>query len=179
MAEVATLARPYASAAFDLAKAADRLPQWSRMLGVLAAATKTNEVQALIRVPSLDSEVKAHQLADLLRDQLDDRGRRFVQVLAANNRLELLPEIAVQFDERKAEAERVLEVEVVAAVELTPEQEEAYTQALQRRFDQQVQVVVTVDPKLVGGALVRAGDTVIDASVRGRLSRLVAALQRA
>lgn len=179
MAEIATLARPYANAAFDLAKAADRLPQWSRMLGVLAVAAKTSEVQALIRLPSLNSEVKAHQLVDLVRDQLDDHGRRFVQVLAANNRLELLPEIAVQFDVRKAEAERVLDVEIVAAVELSSEQEDAYVQALQKRFDQQVQVAVTVDPQLVGGALVRAGDTVIDASVRGRLTRFAAALQRA
>ena len=179
MAELATLARPYANAAFDLAKAGRRLPQWSRMLGVLATAAETSEVEALIGAPSLRSEVKAHRLINLLGDELDDRGRRFVHVLAANKRLELLPEIAAQFEVRKAEAELVLDVEIVSAVGLSAAQKDAYAQALKRRFDQDVQVTERVDSQLVGGAVVRAGDTVIDGSVRGRLSRLVDALQRA
>lgn len=179
MAELATLARPYANAAFELAKAGDRLAQWSRMLAVLAIASTTDEARALIGKPSLGSEVKAHQLAHAVGDELNDQGRRFVHVLAANKRLELLPEIAAQFEQRKAEAEQVLEVEIVAAVELSDEQTNAYTQALRKRFDQDVDVTVRVDPKLVGGAVVRAGDTVIDGSVRGRLGRLVDALQRA
>lgn len=179
MAEIATLARPYANAAFDLAKTGDRLSRWSRTLAVLAAAVETREVRALIGTPALGSEVKAHRLIDLMDSELDARERRFVHVLAANKRLELLPEIATQFEARKAEAERVLDVEIVAAVELADEQRNAYTQALRKRFQQEVQVTVQVDPNLVGGAVVRAGDTVIDGSVRGRLSRLVDALQRA
>ncbi len=179
MAELATLARPYAKAAFDLARSADRLDRWSRMLGLLSAAAETREAKALIGTPALPSEAKAHRLIDIVRDDLDDVGRRFVLVLADNKRLELLPEIAAQFESRKAEAERVLDVEIASAVGLSDAQMNDYAKALERRFSQQVNVSVAVDPSLVGGAVIRAGDTVIDGSVRGRLTRLVESLQRA
>lgn len=177
MAELATLARPYANAAFGIAEAQRRLPQWSRMLALLAAAAATGEVAALIGTPALASEVKAHRLAEALRGELDDRARRFVRVLAEYQRLALLPEIARQFEARKAAAENVLDVEVAAAVELTEQQQADYAAALARRFGREVSLSVTVDETLIGGALVRAGDTVIDGSVRGRLARLVEALQ--
>lgn len=179
MAELATLARPYAKAAFDLARSADRLDRWSRMLGLLSAAAQTPEAKALIGTPALPSEAKAHRLIDIVRDDLDDSGRRFVLVLADNKRLELLPEIAEQFEARKAEAEQILDVEIAAAVGLSETQMNDYAEALERRFSQQVNLSVAVDPGLVGGAVIRAGDTVIDGSVRGRLTRLVEALQRA
>ena len=178
MAELATLARPYAKAAFDLARSSDRLERWSRMLALLSAAAQTAEAKALIGTPALPSEAKAHRLIDIV-DDLDDSGRRFVLVLADNKRLELLPEIAEQFEARKAEAEQVLDVEIAAAVGLSDTQKTDYAEALERRFSQQVNVSVAVDPSLVGGAVIRAGDTVIDGSVRGRLTRLVEALQRA
>ena len=179
MAELATLARPYASAAFDLARSNDRLDRWSRMLAMLSAMASTPEAQALIGSPALPSEAKAHGLIDIVRDELDDGGRRFLHVLADNKRLELLPEIAEQFEARKAEAEQVLDVEIATAVELTDAQRKDYAEALERRYSQEVNVTTAVDPGLVGGAVVRAGDTVIDGSVRGRLTRLIEALQRA
>lgn len=179
MAENATLARPYANAAFALAEGQRRLPEWSQALGQLAAAVRTSEVSALIGAPALSSEVKAHRLAEVVGDALDDRGRRFVRVLADNGRLGLLPEIAAHFDARKAEAERVLDVEITAAVALSAEQRQAFAAGLRKRFNQDVQVAATVDASLLGGAVIRAGDTVVDGSVRGRLRRLVVALQRA
>lgn len=179
MAELATLARPYAKAAFDLARSADRLERWSRMLALLSAAAQTAEAKALIGTPTLPGEAKAHRLIGIVRDDLDDGGRRFVLVLADNKRLELLPEIAEQFEARKAQAEQILDVEIAAAVGLSETQMNDYAEALERRFSQQVNVSVTVDPSLVGGAVIRAGDTVIDGSVRFRLTRLVEALQRA
>ena len=172
------MARPYANAVFDLARSADRLAQWSAMLGLLARTIGTDEVRELIAAPSLNPAAKAHQLIDVVREEIDDRCRRFVHVLADNQRLGLLPEIAAQFEALKAEAEKTLDVEVTAAVELTDVQVDAYTQALRRRFDQDVNVSVEVDPGLIGGAVIRAGDTVIDGSVRGRLTRLVESLQR-
>lgn len=179
MAEIATLARPYANAVFDLARTNDRLENWSRMLGLLSAAAQTPEARALIGSPAMPSEAKAHRLIDVVRDELDNGGRRFVLVLADNKRLELLPEVAAQFEARKAEAERVLDVEIAAAATLSEAQMNDYAQALERRFSQQVNVTAVTDPGLVGGAVIRAGDTVIDGSVRGRLTRLVEALQRA
>ena len=178
MAEIATLARPYANAVFDLARSAGRLTEWSPMLALLARAVETDQVRELVATPSLAPSVKAHQLIDVVREDIDDRCRRFVNVLADNHRLELLPEIAAQFEALKAEAEKTLDVEITAAVELTDQQVDSYTQALRQRFDQDVNVSVDIDPGLVGGAIVRAGDTVIDGSVRGRLTRLVESLQR-
>ena len=178
MAEVATLARPYANAVFDLARSLDRMAEWSPMLGLLARAAQTKEVRALIAAPSLTGAAKAHQLVDVVRDEVDDRCRRFVHVLADNHRLDLLPEISAQYEVLKAEAEKILDVHITAAVELTDTQVDAYAAALRRRFDQDVNVSVSVDASLVGGAIVRAGDTVVDGSVRGRLSRLVESLQR-
>lgn len=178
MAEIATLARPYANAVFDLAHSAGRLTEWSPMLALLARAVETDEVKELIAAPSLAPAVKAHQLIDVVREDIDDRCRRFVNVLADNQRLDLLPEIAAQFEALKAEAEKTLDVEITAAVELTDQQVASYAQALRQRFDQDVNVSVDIDPGLVGGAIVRAGDTVIDGSVRGRLTRLVESLQR-
>lgn len=178
MAEIATLARPYANAVFDLARSAGRLTEWSPMLALLARAVETDQVRNLVAAPSLAPAVKAHQLIDVVREDIDDRCRRFVNVLADNHRLELLPEIAAQFEALKAEAEKTLDVEIAAAVELTDQQVDSYAQALRQRFDQDVNVSVDIDPGLVGGAIVRAGDTVIDGSVRGRLTRLVESLQR-
>jgi len=178
VAEIATLARPYANAVFDLARSIDRLAQWSPMLALLARAVETDEVRALIAEPSLTPLAKAHQLVDVVRDDIDDRCRRFVQVLADNQRLDLLPEISTQYEALKAEAEQTLDVEITTAVQLTERQFDSYAQALRRRFEQDVNVNVEVDPALVGGAVIRAGDTVIDGSVRGRLTRLVESLQR-
>ena len=178
MAEIATLARPYANAVFDLARSIDRLAQWSPMLALLARAVETDEVRALIAEPSLTPPAKAHQLIGVVRDNIDDRCRRFVQVLADNQRLDLLPEISAQYEALKAEAEQTLDVEITTAVQLTERQFDTYTEALRRRFEQDVNINVEVDPGLVGGAVIRAGDTVIDGSVRGRLTRLVESLQR-
>ena len=179
MAETATLARPYANAAFALAKSSDRLEKWSRMLGLLAAAAGADKVRALLGAATVSGAVKAGQLLEVAGDELDDRGRRFVHVLADNGRLDLLPEVSRQYEERKAEAERVLEVEIAAAVELTGEQRQTFAAALAKRFEQEVEVTTAVDANVVGGAVIRAGDTVIDGSVRGRLTRLIGALQRA
>ncbi len=179
MAEIATLARPYANAAFDIAKSNDRLAKWSRMLNLLAATAATDEARALIGSPTLPDEAKAHRLNDVLRDELDADGRSFVLVLGANKRLGLMPEIAAQFEALKAAAEKVLDVEIAAAVALSAAQRETYAEALAKRFEQEVSVTATVDESLLGGAVIRAGDTVIDGSVRGRLTRLIDALQRA
>lgn len=176
MAEIATLARPYANAVFALAKSRDRLDKWSRMLGLLAAAAATDEVRALVGAATTSKPVKARMLIDVVGDELDDRGQRFVQVLADNGRLDLLVEIARQYEVRKADAERVLEVEIAAAVELTDEQKQGFAAALRERLNQAVEVTTAVDANLVGGAVIRAGDTVIDGSVRGRLTRLAGAL---
>ena len=178
MAESATLARPYANAAFDIAKADGELGRWSSMLQLLAGAVAEPAVRELLDTPSLDDAAKALRLADLFKDQLNDRARRFLSVLADNKRLLLLPEIAGQFEERRAEEEQTLDVEVVTAYPLTDQQTEALTQGLTRRFGKAVEMTSRIDASLMGGAVIRAGDTVIDGSIVGKLNKLKEALQR-
>ena len=179
MAELATLARPYANAVFDIATERDGLERWSRMLSLAAAASREPDVQALIASPAIPDERKAHTLIDLVREELDDAGRRFLHTLAENKRLPLLAEIGAQFEALKAEAERVLEVEIVSAVSLSEDELKQFTDALARRFEREIQVSTVVDPNLIGGAVVRAGDTVVDGSVRGKLDKLAESLARA
>lgn len=178
MAELATLARPYANAVFDLAKSSGTLDQWSAMLTVLSEVSQAPPVRALIGSPELAAEVKARKLTDLCGEVLNDKARALVRLLARNKRLDVIDEIREQFEARKAEEERVLDVEVVTAVELTPEQSEKLRAALTRRFEREVNLTGRVDRSVIGGAVIRAGDTVIDASLRGRLDKLAEALQR-
>jgi F-type H+-transporting ATPase subunit delta len=178
MAELATLARPYANALFDLAKADKSLEQWSRMLAYLAAAASADKVRQLLESPDLAAELKAQRLIDLCGEELSDRAKNTVRLLARNKRLGIIGEIRAQFEERKAEEERILEVEVVSAYELTAEQSNKLREALQRKFDREVNLTGRVDPHVLGGAIIRAGDTVIDGSIRGRLDKLAESLQR-
>lgn len=178
MAEPATLARPYAHAVFGIAKELRRFDAWSRRLKMLAAAVREPRIRDMLQTPTLGSEEKAHKLAQLCQDDLDDHGRTFVRVLARNKRLQLLPEIAATFEALRAEQERILEVEVISAHSLTADEEQRLTQSLAARYDRRVELKARVDANLLGGAIIRAGDTVIDGSVRGKLQKLSEALLR-
>lgn len=178
MAELATLARPYANAAFDIAKGESSLDQWSNSLGLLAAAVDAPVVQELLSSPDIEDDAKALRLADMFRDELNDRSRRFLSVLAENKRLELLPEIAEQYEVRRAEEEQSLDVEIISAYPLTDEQADKLKAALHRKYEREINLSSSVDAELMGGAVIRAGDNVIDGSVRGKLEKLRESLQR-
>ena len=178
MAELATLARPYANAVFALARENGALGVWARRLGVMAAAADEERVRTLLESPEVPAEQKAFHLADVCGDEVDDRGRRFLLVLARNGRLGLLGEISRRYDELKAAEERNLDVEVLSTYPLTEAQAERLKDALQTKFGKEVRLSSNVDESLLGGAIVRAGDTVIDGSVRGRLDKLAESLAR-
>lgn len=178
MAELATLARPYANAVFDLAKADDDLDRWSRMLAILAAAVDNPTVQVLLADPEVEEAQKAARLASICADELNDRGRRFVQVMAANKRLALLPDVAELFEALRAEEQATLDVKVTSAYALSDSETDKLKAALARRFQREVNMTSEVDASLIGGAVIRAGDTVIDGSVRGKLSKLAESIQR-
>lgn len=179
MAELATLARPYANAAFGLAQERGQLERWARLLRLLADALELPALQALVETPSKADAAKAREFAALLGDELDAAGRGFLDVLAANKRLALLPEIQRQFGALKAAAEKTLDVEITAAARLSEAELQQFAAALERRFEQQVDVTARVDAALLGGAVIRAGDTVFDGSVRGKLDKLAESLARA
>ncbi len=180
MAEEATIARPYANALFELARSsAVELDRWSRMLAYAAEATAQPQVQEMLGRPDVTADHKALALADVCGDVIDDRGRNFVRLLAQNKRLELVPENAGLSEELRAAAEQTLDVEVVSAQPVTPALEQQLAAALSRRFQREVKMSSRVDTSLLGGAVIRAGDMVIDGSVRGRLDKLREALSRA
>jgi F-type H+-transporting ATPase subunit delta len=178
MAELATLARPYAKAVFDLAKAQGRLDNWAGMLTTLAGVARADAVRRLLESPDLSDAAKAQTLVRICGEGVDDRGRALIEMLAGNKRLAIIEELRDQFDELKAQEEQVLDVEVVSAYALTEAQADSLREALQRKFQCEVNMTSRVDAGLVGGALIRAGDTVIDGSVRGKLARLAETLQR-
>lgn len=178
MAEIATLARPYANAVFDVAKGDADLDRWSRMLALLAAAAENETVQILLSAPDVEEMQKASRLAEICGDDLNDHGKRFVQVLAANKRLPLLPAIQAQFEALRAEEQATLDVAVTSAFPLSEAESEKLKRALSERFQKEVSMSSSVDDSLIGGAIIRAGDTVIDGSVRGRLNKLAETIQR-
>lgn len=178
MAELATLARPYANAVFEVAKAGNEIDLWSRMLALLAAAVSNDTVQLLLADPEVEEVQKAYRLSAICGDELNDRGRRFVQVLAANKRLALLPEVSELFEALRAEEQSTLDVTVTSAYALSAAEAEKLRSALARRFQREVSLTSDVDTSLIGGAVIRAGDTVIDGSVRGKLNKLAENIQR-
>jgi F-type H+-transporting ATPase subunit delta len=181
MAELATTARPYARAAFTEAGARARLAPWSAFLARAAAVLQDPQVEPLIGNP----RVASGDLVELLlaAGPADPAAaptwRNFLQLLADNRRLRLLPEIAAQFEQLRADAEQIARVEVISALELTSEQSQQLQAALERRLGRKVQLSAQVDRTLLGGAVVRHGDFVVDGSLRGRIERLATSLNGA
>ncbi|MCX7065633.1 MAG: F0F1 ATP synthase subunit delta [Proteobacteria bacterium] len=178
MPEIATIARPYANAIFELAKSKRALDGWSRELAVLAAVAAEPSIKDVIDSPAATSVQKANSLARVCGDDLSREGKQLLQVLAGNRRLHLLAEIGTQYEELRAQEQATLEVEVVSAYALDDAEQTRIIEALARRFEREIVLTSRVDESLLGGAIIRAGDTVIDGSVRGKLEKLSETLQR-
>jgi F-type H+-transporting ATPase subunit delta len=176
MAELNTLARPYARAAFEFADQADALPSWSATLAVLAALVGEDRVGALLSHPALTADAKASALIELLGDDANGQLKNFIHVLADNKRLILMPAIASQFEALKTEREKSVEVHISSAFELSEEQIERLSTALTERLKREVILHTQTDNTLLGGVYIQANDTVIDASLRGRLAKLAEAM---
>ncbi|SDK42322.1 F0F1 ATP synthase subunit delta [Microbulbifer yueqingensis] len=176
MAELSTLARPYAKAAFAYAQEASDLGGWSTALATAAAVSQSEKVGEMLENPQLTADERAEKFLSICSDDLSESGKNFLKLLAENHRLPLLPEIYELFEELKAQAEATLEVEVASARPLSEAQAQQLTQALSKKFGREVQLHSAVDESLLGGAIVRAGDTVIDGTVRGRLAKLAEAM---
>jgi F-type H+-transporting ATPase subunit delta len=172
MADKTTIARPYAKAAFEEARATKALAPWSEALKIGAQVVQDPRVQQLLGNPAVTNADLAKLVNDLAGTQLDELGRNFVQTLAENRRLAYLPEISTLFDELKDEAEGVVDVTVTSASPLENGQREALSTALAHRLKRQVRLHCETDASLIGGAVLRAGDLVIDGSVRSRLDRI-------
>ncbi len=172
MLEKKTIARPYAQAAFKRAVESDSLVKWSGMLAVLAAIGADPQMQVLLRHPKVGREQIESLVLEVAGDALDEEGRNFATLLVRGGRFSVAPEIFELFEEQRAEAERSINVNITSAYELTAEESERLGQAIGKRLQRNIELTTEVDRSLIGGAVVRAGDHVIDLSVRGRLQAL-------
>lgn len=172
-----TLARPYAEAAFRRARETDQIERWSEMIDLLAGIINEGPVQDVLFNPLVSGDLLAGVIREAVGGRLTQEGSNFLGVLVENKRLALLPDISRLFDELKKESEGRLQVSVRSAFPLTASEEVSLIQALGVRLGKRVELIVVEDPALIGGVEVRAGDLVIDGSVRGRLDRLTSELQ--
>lgn len=176
MEERSTLARPYAAAVFKIAQEDDSLDSWSGQLSFLAAAAADPQMKGVLGDPRRERTRIADFLIEVAGGRLTEKGQNLVRVLAANGRLELLAEIAVLYEEHKARAQRRERVHVVSAYAVNPKFEQAIAAAMEQRLGCAVELDTEVDRSLIGGVIIRTGDLVIDASLRGRLKHLAAQL---
>ncbi len=177
MSELSTLARPYADAVFRMAQGENDLAGWSSLIASLAMIVSDAQVARLIADPAVSADRIAGLIIDVAGTSLGERGTSFVKVLAENGRLTVLPEIGVQFETLKANAESTVEATITSAQELSQAQIDELVAGLKVRFNRAVTVQVAVDAELIGGAVIAIGDQVIDGSVKGRLQRMSFALQ--
>jgi F-type H+-transporting ATPase subunit delta len=176
MAELSTLARPYAKAAFEYAKEKGDLAGWSEQLSTVAAITVAEGMDAVLNNPSLTDAEQARILNEVCGDATGEAMKNFVSILADNKRLSLLPEISSQFELYKANQEKSVDVQVISAFDLADETVRRLADVLGRKLEREVKVSTATDSDLLGGVLIRAGDLVIDGSVRGRLNKLAEAM---
>lgn len=177
MAEAVTIARPYAVAVFRLAKEKNALAKWSEMLGFASAVAADAQMRALIEDPKLAAVDIERMFLSVCGDRLDATGQNLIRLLVEYGRLALLPEIASTFEELKAQDEGTLDAEITSAAKLNDAQVKTLVSRLQIKFGKKVEATVKVDPEIIGGIKIVVGDTVIDASVRGRLQELAYTLK--
>ena len=172
MAEKSTIARPYAEAVFQLAQQKGQLKEWSDMLQTVAMITADEDMKGIIGNTSVSKSQTAELVIDVAGAVMNEQGKNLVKLLAENHRLGVTAEITEQFETLKAEAEKTIEAEVIAATELGSAQQALITDKLKARLGCEVSLKCTVDESLMGGAIIKAGDLVIDGSVSGHLNKL-------
>lgn len=176
MAELNTVARPYTKAAFEYALDKGNLDQWSTMLSAAAQVVQDSTMAQVLTNPALTYEQKAEVLISVCEEQMDDAGKNFTVLLAENQRLALLPEIALQFARLKAAQEKKVDVDLTTAFPLDDAQQQKLAQALSTKLGREVKLTSQVDKSILGGVVVRSDDLVIDGSIRARLAKLAEAM---
>lgn len=176
MSELTTIARPYAKAAFDFAVEANAIDTWYEMLAFAAEVAQNETVKDY-----LSGGLSVDQVQDLFiqvcGEQINAEGQNFLKVMAENQRLLVLPKVLEQFGQLKAEHDKEISVDVISAVELTADKLTSLSAALEKRLARKVKLNCTVDANVVSGLVIKAGDLVIDGSIRGKLNRLASTLQ--
>jgi len=178
MAEYTTSARPYARAVYALATESSSVDSWGEALALLAAVAADASMQELLDKPQLGKEQKGELMLKVLSDKLNPQQQNLVRLMAENGRLRALPEVAHQFEIYRAEAEGKVEAEVISAFALSSEQEQAITETLKSKLGRDVSIATSTDESLIGGVVIKAGDTIIDGSMKSQLESLAISLSR-
>lgn len=178
MAEVITIARPYAKAIFELAQSGNAFKEWSQMLATAAQVVSDPQMRAMIGNPRISNQQLVDIIIGICGASATAQARSMIRLLAENHRLACLPQIAALYEELRAEAEKTVEAEVISAFEVGEAEQQKIKAALKKRLGREVQLTCRVDATLIGGAIIRANDLVIDGSVAGQLTRLENALSR-
>ncbi|HNZ57609.1 MAG TPA: F0F1 ATP synthase subunit delta [Methylophilaceae bacterium] len=176
MAEISTIARPYAVAAYKLAKEQKALAKWSEMLGFATAVASNAQMQAYIQDPKVVSSDLQAAFLKVCGEKLNENAQNLIKVLVEYGRLSILPEITSAFEELKAQDEGVLDAQIIAAAKISDKEVKDLVGRLETKFGKKITASVTVDPEIIGGIKIVVGDTVIDASVKGQLQNLAYAL---
>lgn len=176
MAEISTLARPYAQAIFNLANASNTLKAWSDTLALLSEVAADKSMVEIINNPDVTNEQTVSLFIDISKDNLDEQGINFIKLAAENNRLEVIPYIAQSFEVMRAEAEGSIEAQVISAYAVNATQKKSIAAALKKKLGREVIIKTTTDKSLLGGVIIRAGDMVIDGSVKTQLEKITHSL---
>jgi F-type H+-transporting ATPase subunit delta len=172
MSELATLARPYAAAVFKSAKQNAGMESWSKNLAFMSAVINNGDMAAVIDNPKVSKQQLTAILLDICQGQIDSENENFLKLLVHNGRLKLLPTIVALFEAFKAEDEGYVDVDVNVAYEFSESTWGNFVETLEKKLNKKARITVTLDKSLIGGVLVRAGDKVIDGSVKGQLQHM-------
>ena len=178
MADFTTAARPYARAVYQQATETSSVEGWSDALGLMAAVVGDATMVEVLDNPQLGREQKGDLVLQVVGDKLNEQQKNLIKLMAQNGRLKALPELVVQFESYRAEAEGKIDAEVVSAFALSDEQEKAIVATLKTRFGREITLSTTTDESLIGGVVIKAGDTIIDGSMKSQLESLAMALSR-
>jgi F-type H+-transporting ATPase subunit delta len=176
MAEISTIARPYAVAAFKLAKEQKALDSWSDMLSLASAVSSDEKLSSYIQDPKIEAEAIQEAFLKICGDKLNLHGQNLIRILVEYKRLSILPAISSAFEELKAAEEGTIDAQIVAAVKPTATVTKDLVKKIEAKFGKKVTASVVVDPEIIGGMKIIVGDTVIDASVKGQLQNLAYSL---
>jgi len=176
MADLITIARPYAKAAFDFAVEKNDVDQWLEMITFIGQAASNADVVKMLKATTASNEA-ADLMIKLGGEQLNENGQNFMKVLAQNERLLILPEVSVLFAQYFDEYNKQVDADITSATELNDAQQADLAASLEKRLARKVKLNVSIDKSLVAGVIIRVGDLLIDGSVRGKLDRLSNQLQ--
>jgi len=178
MADYTTVARPYARAVYQQAIETSSIDGWNDVLALMAAVVNDADMCSLLDDPEISNEQQAVLMLKVIGDKLDAQQQNLIKLMAENGRLKALPEVSEQFEIYRAEAEGKVDAEVRSAFPLSSEQEESITNTLKAKLDREVTITTTIDESLIGGVIIKAGDTIIDGSMKSQLESLALTLSR-